>query len=538
MKEKIQLVIEEVIRKVLNLENIKVEVMIPKDPINGDYSTPVALSLAKKVDMGSIELANLLKDAIDDEIFVKIEVKQPGFLNFFVKKDYLFENMYRVLSLKEKYGSSNFGNNEKINLEYVSANPTGTLHLGHARGAAYGDSLARILSFAGFDVTREYYINDAGNQMMNLAKSIKARYLEACHMECEFPEDGYHGPEIINLGNSLFNEYQDSKVNEDSSYFKEIGLTFLMDQIKKDLADFRVSFDVFTSETSLYDRGLVKDAVSKLTEEGYTYQEDGATFLKTTLFGDSKDRVLVKQDGAYTYLVPDIAYHKNKYSRGFFKLIDVLGADHHGYIPRLKASIQMMNEDPSKLEVKIIQMVRLIKNGEELKMSKRTGNAITIQELTDEIGVDAARYFFSNRSIDTMMDLDIDLALKKSNDNPVYYVNYAHARCSTILNEYSNITLDVNTFDTLNSVDAYNVLTKVYSFPEIVQKAAVLGEVHLITNYAYELASLFHTFYAKEKIIKDDNLVYTKEHLAFIKAVQITLFNALQLIGVEAYKSM
>ncbi|MEG0995166.1 MAG: arginine--tRNA ligase, partial [Bacilli bacterium] len=312
MKEKIEDIVKEALKKTFNIEEEKVDINIPSNSINGNYSTPVSLILAKVLKKSPLLIANSIKDSIEDDIFTKIEIKEPGFINFFVKKDYLFENMYKVLSMKEAYGSSLYGQGKKINLEYVSANPTGTLHLGHARGAAYGDSLARILKFTGYDVTREYYVNDAGSQMLILAESIKARYLEANNIEVVFPENGYHAKEIITLGESLFHEYQDTLLNEDLSYFKNVGLNFLIEQIKKDLMSFRVEFDVFISETMLYEHGLVTDALEKLKDNNYTYLQDGALFLKTTLFGDSKDRVLVKSDGNYTYFVPDIAYHKNK----------------------------------------------------------------------------------------------------------------------------------------------------------------------------------------------------------------------------------
>lgn len=538
MKEVLQEEIKQALAKmnVKEIETITVE--IPKSKENGDFATNIAMQLARTLSKNPREIAEELIQNMDATKFLKIEIKGPGFINFFVDKTYLLDNIHQVLVENENYGKSTIGQNEKVNLEYVSANPTGILHLGHARGAAYGDSLARILKFAGYDVTREYYINDAGNQMDNLARSIKVRYENLCGIDSELPENGYHGKEIIVIAKKLYEENQERCLKEDLSYFKQYGLTILLEQIKKDLQDFDVSFDVWTSEQSIYDRNLVKETLDKLIQLDQTYQQEDAIFLKTSLYGDEKDRVLVKKDGNNTYLLPDIAYHSDKYQRGFEKIIDVLGADHHGYIPRLKASMEMLGYDSNKINVKILQMVRLLQDGQEIKMSKRTGKSVTIRDLLDEVGKDVIRYFFVSHSLDSQMDFDLDLALKQSNENPIYYINYAHARICAILRSATNTDYqNIIKYNTIDSEDAYNVLNKVYQFKEIVERAALKEEVHIITNYAYELASLFHTYYAKEKIVTE-NQEYTSERLALIKAVQITLKNALYLIGVDAYEKM
>lgn len=538
MKEKLQIEIKKALEKmqITDFDNIIIE--IPKSKEHGDYSTNIAMQLTKRLRKNPKEIAEEFITHLEPAMFLKIEIKGPGFINFFVDKTYLFDNINDVIKENENYGRSTVGKNEKINLEYVSANPTGILHLGHARGAAYGDSLARILSFAGFDVTREYYINDAGNQMNNLAISIKVRYENLCGITSELPENGYHGNEIIEIAKQIYEEKQDSCLNEDLNYFKQYGLNILLSHIKKDLHDFDVSFDVWTSEQSIYDRNLVNDALETLKNKGMTYEQEDAIFLKTSLYGDEKDRVLVKQDGNNTYLLPDIAYHKDKYDRNFDKIIDVLGADHHGYIPRLKASMEMLGYDKEKIDVKILQMVRLIQDGQEVKMSKRTGKSVTIRDLLDEVGKDVIRYFFVSHSLDSQMDFDLDLALKQSNENPIYYINYAHARICAILRDQKDIDYqNIIKYNTIGSEEAYNVLNKVYQFKETVEKSALRKEVHMITNYAYDLASLFHTYYAKEKIVTDD-IEYTKERLCLIKAVQVTLKNALSLIGVDAYEKM
>ncbi len=531
--------IESDIKTVLNKLNITFEdeivVEIPKNKENGDYSSNIAMRLTKQLKQNPTQIAETIIENIDNANYQEITLANPGFINFRVKKDYLFENLLEIIKKGDNYGKSTKFEGISLNLEYVSANPTGILHLGHARGAAYGDSLARLLKFAGYDITREYYINDAGNQMNNLGKSIRVRYLNLIGIDETMPEDGYHGKEIITIAEKLKEEFEESAKEKDIRFFKEYGLSILLDKIKEDLNTLDVSFDVWSSETKVYEEGYVEKTLNLLKESGKTYTADGALFLKTTEYGDEKDRVLIKQDGNSTYLLPDIAYHINKYSRGYNKLIDILGADHHGYISRLKASLQILGYDSSKLSVEILQMVRLLKDGQELKMSKRTGNAVTIRELFEEVGKDVTRYFFVSHSLDSQMDFDLDLAVKKSNENPVYYINYAHARITSILSDAKEE--QIKEFKTIVSEEAYDILNKLYLFPEVVEKAASKTEVHHIAKYAFDLASLFHSYYAKEKIITEDK-DYTTERLILIKAVKITLKNALTLLGVDAYEKM
>ena len=519
----------------LNIDtDIEILIDIPKEKNNGDYSSNIAMQLTKVLKTNPREIATKIVDNINNDNIIKIEIAGPGFLNFFVKKDYLLDNINNVIEKKDLYGSSDFGAGEKVNIEYVSANPTGFLHIGHARGASYGDSLSRIMKFAGYDVTREYYINDAGNQINNLEKSIKVRYDNLCGIDSEIPENGYHGKDIIEVAKSIYDEYSSDAPN---SIFRKKGVEFLLTQIKKDLKDFDVDFDVWYSETSLYEDGSVDNALNYLKENNYTYESEDATWLKTTMYGDEKDRVLVKSDSNNTYFLPDIAYHVNKYKRGYDSLIDVLGADHHGYIARLKAAIKMMGYDSDKLDVKILQMVRLLRDGEEIKLSKRTGKTITLSELLSEVGKDAARYFFSMRSLDSQMDFDMTLATKKSNENPVYYIQYAHARICSIIREYNNDIKQINSYETINSDYAYSLLNKVYEFNSVVQMSAKKREPHLIANYVYELATLFHSFYAHEKVLTDD-LKYTQERINLIYAVALTIKNACSLLGVDAPEKM
>lgn len=531
----------ELIKNSLQKLNIKTDNIIIEKPSkkeNGDYSSNIALTLTKKLHKSPLEIANMIKDNIEYEnIISEIQIANPGFINFYLKKEFIQSYINKIITEKNNYGKNTIGNNEKINIEFVSANPTGILHIGHGRGATYGDNLARIMNFSGYDVTKEYYVNDAGNQMNNLGISIKERYRELCGYGCNLPENGYHGKEIIDLAKDIYNKYGNTKLDSDIEFFRKEGLDKLLDQIKKDLDRYRVNFNIFTSEQSIYDRCLVEDTLNKLKQSGNCYIKDDALWLKTTDYGDEKDRVLIKSDGNYTYLTPDIAYHTDKISRGYDRLIDVLGSDHHGYIARLKAALSMLGKDSNVLDIKILQMVRLIKDGEELKLSKRTGKTITLMELVDEIGVNATRYFFSSHSLDTSMDLNIDLALKQSNENPVYYIEYANARICSILKKYHKKVNLHDNYLTLQSEDTYSILNKLMEFEDVVISSARKEAPHLVANYVYELATLFHSFYAKEQIITE-NEEETEEKINLLLAVQIVIQNALDLLGIIPREEM
>ncbi|NHM30131.1 arginine--tRNA ligase [Neobacillus terrae] len=519
----------------------------PKEKSHGDYSTNMAMQLARVAKKAPRAIAEELVANIDlsKASIEKIDIAGPGFINFHMDNSYLTDLIPAILDAGEKYGETNVGNNQKIQVEFVSANPTGDLHLGHARGAAVGDSLSNVLAKAGYDVSREYYINDAGNQINNLALSVEARYFQALGLEKEMPQDGYHGEDIIGIGKKIADEFGDKYVNVDDKerfdFFREYGLKIEMAKLKKDLEDFRVPFDVWFSETSLYHNGKIEEALKALRDNGHIFEEEGATWLRTTPFGDDKDRVLIKQDGSFTYLTPDIAYHKDKLERGFEKLINIWGADHHGYIPRMKAAIQALGYDKDALEVEIIQLVHLYKDGEKMKMSKRTGKAVTMRDLVDEVGLDAVRYFFAMRSSDTHMDFDLDLAVSQSNENPVYYAQYAHARISSILRqgEEQGIVAEHNAnFSLIQAEKEMDVLKMLGEFPIAVGEAALKRMPHRISNYIFELASVFHSFYNAEKVLDSENPERSKARLGLIKAVQITLKNALSLIGVSAPEKM
>jgi len=402
-----------------------------------------------------------------------------------------------------------------------------------------------VLEKAGYDVTREYYINDAGNQIHNLALSVEARYFQALGQEKEMPEDGYHGKDIIGIGQKLAEEFGDkfAAMPEEERYqtFREYGLKYEMEKLKKDLENFRVGFDVWYSETSLYENGKIDEALAALREKGHIFEEDGAVWFRSTTFGDDKDRVLVKNDGTYTYLTPDIAYHKDKFERGHEKVINIWGADHHGYIPRMKAAVEALGYNADNLEVEVIQLVHLYKNGEKMKMSKRTGKAVTMRDLVEEVGLDAVRYFFAMRSGDTHMDFDLDLAVSQSNENPVYYAQYAHARISSILRQGEEQRLKVNPDADLSLLGAekeIDLLKKIGDFPQVVAEAAEKRIPHRIANYTQELSAAFHSFYNAEKVLDPNNPSLSEARLSLIQAVQITLKNALKLIGVSAPEKM
>ena len=517
-----------------------------KDAAHGDFSSNVAMQLARVAKKNPRAIAEDVINNLDFGVanIDKADIAGPGFINFFISKEVLTKVINDITTAGASYGKSKVGDGLRYNVEYVSANPTGDLHLGHARGAAIGDSVCRILTAAGYDVTREYYVNDAGNQINNLVLSVYARYMEALGAEAEFPEDGYRGSDIQEFGKDLATKYGNrfkNKMDETYSELRELALEFELGKIKKDLADFRVKFDLYVSEQSLYDNNFVEEAIVALEEKGYIYDEDGAKWLRSTDFGDDKDRVLKKSDGSFTYLTPDIANHIEKIKRNFNQLVNLWGADHHGYIARVKAALQSLGHDANLLEVDIIQMVRLIKDGKEFKMSKRTGKAVTMRELVEDVGLDAVRYFFASRSAESPMDFDLDLAVKQSNENPVYYVQYAHARACTLLTRgveqgFKPAQLDVYT--NLTHEKELDVIKRMGDFTAVIADAAAKRKPHIVVNYVQTLVSEFHSLYGAKKFIDTEDTEGTCERLALANALRITINNALSLIGVLAPVSM
>lgn len=525
-------------------DEIPIEMETPKDKKNGDFSSNIAMKYARIARKSPKMIAEEIINALDkDAIFVeKVEIAGPGFINFFISKTFLTNVIKDINTLGEQFGSLTIGNGEHINVEFVSVNPTGSLHIGHARGAAAGDSICRILNKAGYQVTREYYVNDAGNQIHNLSLSIETRYKQQFGIDAVMPEDGYNGPEIIETAKEIIEVVGDKYLKEEGyEYFRKYGVDSLLDELKKDLNDFRVSFDVWFSEKSLYDNNIVEKTIQVLKDGGYTYELDGALWLRTTDFNDEKDRVIIKSDGTYTYLTPDIAYHKDKIDRGYTGLVDVLGSDHHGYIERLKAAIEMVGGSSDLLNVEILQMVKVLQDGVEVKMSKRSGKAITLRDVIEDAGVDSVRYFFAMRSLNTQMDLDLDLALKQTNENPVYYAQYAHARINSIFNSAILKGFDLaklpTSFETLESDKAFELIGILGAYPDAVKQAATIRAPHKITNYINNLASSFHSFYNDEHVVTTDHQK-SYERLALLNATKIVLKDALKLVGVSAPNKM
>ena len=493
--------------------------------------------LRKNPRMIATDIVNTFdKDACDID---RIEIAGPGFINFFVKSTSFAPLIKHVLESQDNFGKQNYGQGKKYDVEFVSANPTGDLHLGHAWQAALGDSICNLLDAVGYDVTREYYVNDAGVQILKLSQSIFARYQQELGIDVAFPEDGYHGRDIIAFAKQLKEQYGDTLLDKPLTYFREIGIEHELNKIRNDLDYFRVKFDVYSHEVMLYETGLVEQVIPALAEKGYIYELDGAIWFKTTAFEDDKDRVVKKTDGNYTYFLPDVAYHKYKLERGFDYLVNILGADHHGYIKRMEAAVCALGYQKEQIKYIIHQMVKLIKDGEELKLSKRTGKAYTLKDLCDEIGVNATRFQFASKNPGSHMELDIDLAVKQSNENPVYYIQYAHARCCSIMEIYNTLSInDDLSGSLLTNPKEIDLLKHIGEFEHIVLDAALNYAPFKITNYLYTLASLFHTFYNECKVIDKDNLELTSQRVVLAKMTRITIKNGLKLIGVEALNKM
>ncbi|WP_020618506.1 arginine--tRNA ligase [Paenibacillus daejeonensis] len=532
-----------------NREELPVIILeVPRDKSHGDLATNAAMQLTKLAKKNPRQIAEAIIANLDKEAtsIESAEIAGPGFINFRLDRRFLHDIVAEVLKAGNNYGRATVGQGQRVQVEFVSANPTGNLHLGHARGAAVGDALCNVLDYAGYDVTREYYINDAGKQIENLAYSIEARYRQELGEAAEMPEDGYHGEDIIGFARQLREEKGDDLMSlpqeERFTLLRSFGLERELDKIKRDLARFRVPFDVWFHETSLYQDGRIDEVLSVLRERGHVYEEEGATWLETMPLGDDKNRVLVKNDGSYTYLTPDIAYHRDKYERGFDQVINIWGADHHGYIPRVKAAMAALGYDPDKLIVLIAQMVSLFQDGEKVKMSKRTGKAVTMEDLIEEVGVDAVRYFFTMRSMDSHLDFDMDLAVSTSNENPVFYVQYAHARVCSVFRQaeeqgIATAALVEADLGNLTAEAEYDLLRKLGELPQEVAESAQLYAPHRLVRYVYELASMLHSYYKAERFITEDR-EQTMARLALLSAVRTTIANVLRLIGVQAPERM
>lgn len=521
---------------------------VPRERGHGDFATNIAMLLTRQARMAPRQIAEAIVKQLDksDLPIVNIEVAGPGFINFYLSAEWLYDVLPEIEDQGAKYGYSSVGNGLKVQVEFVSANPTGLLHMGNARGAALGDSMASLLAAAGFDVQREFYINDAGNQIENFGKSLEARYFQLLGRDVAFPEDGYHGQDIIDTVQGIIDREGNKYLSLDSRLRRELlvkeALNEKLDGIRKSLADFGVKYDVWFSEQTLHDSGAVEQVLNELREKGYIYEHEGALWFKATEFGDEKDEVVVRSNGTPTYFAADIAYHKNKFDRGFQWVINIWGADHHGHVNRLKGAMQALGYDPDKLQVVIMQLVRLFRGGEIVRMSKRSGEFVTLDDLVEEVGKDAARYFFVMRSPDSHLDFDMDLAKSKSNDNPVYYIQYAHARICSIFRQVQESGISVPSARNINpavlkQAAELELLRKLADFPTEVAEAAVNLEPHRMARYLHELAGIFHSFYNSNRVIIEDKDI-RDARLVLVKSVQQVLKTGLALLGLTAPERM
>ena len=519
---------------------------VPPQKEFGDFATNIAMQSARIAHKSPRMIADVLLKHLDAPWLEKAEVAGAGFINFFLKHDIIYDTLCHILEQGKQYGQAPLRAEDTVQVEYVSANPTGPLHVGHGRGAAYGSALVNLLRAAGYNVQSEYYINDAGNQMNNLAASVNARYLELFGKKAEIPENGYHGADIIDTARAIIEQDGDKYLQMDEKdrleIFKNRAYEEKLKALKRDLESFNVTFDKWFSERTLHPEAI-KKACETLKGNGNMYEKDGALWLKSTEYGDDKDRVVIRDNGVPTYLAADIAYHKNKYERQFKKLINIWGADHHGYVARVKAAMAALGLDPNQLEILLLQMVSLFRNGELVKMSKRTGQAITLNELIEEVGTDAARYFFIMRSLDTQLDFDLDLAKSHSNENPVYYIQYANARIFSIYKQVAengdvfDMTWKNTKWDKLKEERELALIKKMAAYPEEIRKAAADRAPHRIAHFVYEMAGLFHAFYNNCHIIQSDKEL-EEARLALVTAVQITIANCLAVLGISAPETM
>ncbi|MHB8842031.1 MAG: arginine--tRNA ligase [Candidatus Aquicultor sp.] len=518
----------------------------PKEKAHGDWATNAALVLAGIVKMPPRAVAQIVVDSLGDTVtyFDKIEIAGPGFINFYLSNRWLYDVLSQIREQGEKYGHSTIGSGQKVQVEFVSANPVGPMHVGHGRWAAVGDTLANVLSANGYDVQREFYINDQGNQMNIFAKSVAVRYAQLLGQDVPFPEDGYQGEYIKDIAREIIAEDNDKymSISEQGreAIFKERAYLQVLDHLKHTLANMGVVFDFWFSERALHELSTVSKTIEELRERGYVYDSEGAVWFKATEFGEDKDRVLIRANGEPTYFAADIAYHKNKLERGFDKIINIWGADHHGYIGRMKAAVQALGYPSERLEIIIGQLVNLLRGGEPVRMSKRTGEMVTLDELLEEVGKDAVRFFFLMRSTDSQLDFDIALAKEQSNENPVYYVQYAHARISSIVRfaEAEGVSLhgDVK-YSLLETEPELDLIRKLAGWPEVLERAARQRALHPLTVYSQELAAAFHFFYTKCRVVGEDMELSTAR-MSLCEATKTVLRNVLSMLGVAAPERM
>ena len=582
MKDQLQDLLKKCIQDLINEGLInemppKVRLDHTKDKSHGDYATNIALMLAKQAKTSPLELAKIIVNQLEDASFIKkTEIAGPGFINFFLSDASSTSIVSEIIELGEMYGKSEIGKGQSILLEYVSANPTGPLHVGHGRGAAYGATVSNLLRNIGFKVDNEYYVNDAGRQMDILTVSIFLRYLSLCGEQIRFPDNGYQGQYINDIADSIVVESGESFKQSADIVFEnickdgieggdkeshidelivrakdllgdnfqtifQVGIESILGGIKDDLADFGVRFEKWFSEQSLIDSGLSESCITRLKDSGHIYNKDGALWFKTTNYGDEKDRVVVRDNGNHTYFASDIAYHLEKLERGYDKIINVWGADHHGYIPRVKASIGALGHKPDKLEILLVQFANLYRGGQKVQMSTRSGSFVTLEDLRKEVGNDAARFFYILRKSEQHMDFDLDLAKSKTNENPVFYIQYAHARICSVFRQANEKGFESNLEDAnlslLTEEVEKNILRELSRYKSVIESAAIQYEPHQLAYYLRDLATQFHSYYnACTFILEDQDL--TQARLSLIHAAKQVLRNGLSILGVGAPESM
>ena len=549
LEQKIYAALADAVKSVYGIDADEDTLLVeaPRDPKLGDYATSTAMRLARTLHKSPMEIGEALAEKLREAIpeAESVTVAKPGFINFRLKSNALSSIINRILEAGADYGRNDSGKGERVLVEWVSANPTGDLHCGHARNAAWGDSICRLLEHSGYDVLREFYVNDAGNQIVMLGESLVARYFEHFGKEYPLPENGYHAEDVKHIAEDIAAQDGDKWLTADPAerleYFMNEGKTRELEKIDRDLKLYRVTIQSWMHETFFYEnnRKRINDCLKMMDEKGLLYEKDGALWFKSTDYGDDKDRVLRKSDGTLSYLTPDIANHVYKCERGYKKLINLWGADHHSYVTRMQAALTALGYPEGTLTIDLIQMVRMVENGVEVKMSKRTGNAITIRELCEDVGVDAARWYFSSKDISSQMDFDLKQAVAKDNNNPVYYAQYAHSRmCSIMRNPAIPEFHKVDSYDRLMDEKELLLMKMMGEFTSTVAKAAKLRKPNLISEYIISLVKLYHSYYNVARVNNPDDPELTNQRIGLVKALQITLSNALNLLGVSAPESM
>ena len=552
MKTTIQIIIHDALEKARQAGELELspfpEIVVekPKDEKMGDFSTNIAMTLARSERKNPKMIAESVVRYLKNGDLSQVEIAGPGFINLKMSHEFFLQRLKNVVKQGDDFGQTDVGQGTKVLIEFVSANPTGPLHVGHGRGAAVGDALARILKKSGYDLSTEYYINDVGNQMNFLGRSTWLRYRELLGEAIEFPDDHYRGEYIKDIANEIVkqkgNEFLNKPEEECLPFFRKFAKDNVLKGIQKDLTEFRVNFDNWFNEQSLYDDSSVEKAIEWLKGKGHIYEKDGAVWLKSSAFNDDKDRVIVKKTGEKTYFCSDIAYHQNKINRGFKKIINLMGADHHGYVPRMEAVLEAMGYDKKIFKILLIQFVSLLRAGEKVSMSTRAGEFETLKDVVSEVGVDVARYYFLMRSSDTHLDFDLELAKQETSENPVFYIQYAHARICSIFrtagekgvvwNRSNEVDLSL-----LVEGEEFGIIRAVLAFPEIVEKSARALEVHRISHYLLDMVSRFHGYYSRHRVISDDKAL-TLARLFLLDAIRITIRNGFDLMGISAPEKM